>query len=80
MDIQKLRHNLTDAMSLKLRKLSSTNGIDFLEVKPLFDEYERKVSEYGNITEEVEWNELTASEYVASIQTTIGNILNSTVM
>ena len=38
-----------------------------------FDEYRQKISHYANTTDEVEWNELTANEFVISIQTTIGN-------
>ena len=43
-------------------------------INAIFEEYANKLLEYENITEEVEWNELTASEFVTSIQTTIGNI------
>ena len=44
-------------------------------INAIFEEYANKLLEYENITEEVEWNELTASEFVTSIQTTIGNII-----
>ena len=44
-------------------------------INAIFEEYANKLLEYENITEEVEWNELTASEFVTSIQTTIGNIV-----
>ena len=44
-------------------------------INAIFKEYANKLLEYENITEEVEWNELTASEFVTSIQTTIGNII-----
>ena len=49
-------------------------------INAIFDEYANKLLEYENITEEVEWNELTASEFVTSIQTTIGNIIFNAVL
>ena len=42
--------------------------------KHIFEEYAQKLFENANITDEIEWNELTSSEFVTSIQTTIGNI------
>ena len=52
---------------------NNTNSGD--GINAIFEEYANKLLEYENITEEVEWNELTASEFVTSIQTTIGNII-----
>ena len=52
---------------------NNTNSGD--GINAIFEEYANKLLEYENITEEVEWNELTASEFVTSIQTTIGNLI-----
>ena len=72
MDIKRLN----DIMLTSLNKLSSGNRTFNLEMKAKFDVYGRKMSKYGNITDEVEWNLLTANEFVTSIQTTIGNIID----
>ena len=45
-----------------------------LGMKEMFDEYADKMLEYVDIADEIDWNELTASEFVTSIQTTIGNL------
>ena len=52
---------------------NNTNSGD--GINAIFEEYANKLLEYENITDEVEWNELTASEFVTSIQTTIGNLI-----
>ena len=78
-DIKQLKKNITQSIS-KMKRLSekfpSENGshvVTNLHTKEMFDDYASKMLEYGNITDEVEWNELTANEFVTSIQTTIGN-------
>ena len=43
-----------------------------MDTKIIFEDYAKKLFENANITDEIEWNELTASEFVTSIQTTIG--------
>ena len=43
-----------------------------INTKIIFEDYAKKLFENANITDEIEWNELTASEFVTSIQTTIG--------
>ena len=45
-----------------------------LGMKVMFDEYANKMLEYVDIADEIDWNELTASEFVTSIQTTIGKL------
>ena len=79
-DIKGLKKNITESIS-KMKRLSakfpSENGshaITNLHTKEMFEDYASKLLQYGNITDEVEWNELTANEFVTSIQTTIGNI------
>ena len=74
MDIKELRKNLMSSLSM----VNTSSGISQNNtgdgINAIFEEYANKLLEYENITEEVEWNELTASEFVTSIQTTIGNI------
>ena len=75
-DIKQLGSNITDLMSIiKISSLNNTSrvkkGNSF--IKTVFDEYGNKMSQHGNTTDEIEWNELTANEFVTSIQTTIGN-------
>ena len=79
MDIKELRKNLMSSLSMVNTSYTAgtsqnnTNSGD--GINAIFEEYANKLLEYENITEEVEWNELTASEFVTSIQTTIGNII-----
>ena len=77
--IKQLEKNLTDSLD-KIAKRASmpdiADGGDEIKfnTKDIFEEYAQKLFENANITDEIEWNELTSSEFVTSIQTTIGNI------
>ena len=77
--IKQLEKNLTDSLD-KIAKRASmpdiTDGGEEIKfnTKHIFEEYAQKLFENANITDEIEWNELTSSEFVTSIQTTIGNI------
>ena len=70
-DIKYLKKNITESIS-KMKKQSAMFPLN-LHTKEMFEDYASKMLQYGNITDEVEWNELTANEFVTSIQTTIGN-------
>ena len=75
--IKQLRKNLTDSLD-RIAAQSRTSGNVAPDVEPkmdtkiIFEDYAKKLFENANITDEIEWNELTASEFVTSIQTTIG--------
>ena len=77
MDIKELRKNLMSSLSMVNTSagISQNNENNGDGINAIFEEYANKLLEYENITEEVEWNELTASEFVTSIQTTIGNMI-----
>ena len=69
---------MTDSLDRITRKTNLPDMVDGdvetkLDTKSIFEEYTRKLFEHANITDEIEWNELTSSEFVTSIQTTIGN-------
>ena len=75
--IEQLRKNLTDSLDRIAAQSSITgnmapNAEPKTNTKIIFEDYAQKLFENANITEEIEWNELTASEFVTSIQTTIG--------
>ena len=77
--IKQLEKNLTDSLDKIAKRASMPDIADGDEVikfhtKDIFEEYAQKLFENANITDEIEWNELTSSEFVTSIQTTIGNI------
>ena len=75
-EAKQLRSNVTDQMlSIKISNLNNTFSFNKNNsfINKTFDEYGKKMSQYVNTTDEVEWNELTANEFVISIQTTIGN-------
>ena len=79
--IKQLERNLTDSLDRITRKPNLPDMVDGdietkLDTKSIFEEYTRKLFEHANITDEIEWNELTSSEFVTSIQTTIGNKKN----
>ena len=80
-EIKELKENITDTLTrLKWQYTTSSseskiNVTSKLQTKKMFDDYAHKMLQYQNITDEVEWNELTANEFVTSIQTTIGNTL-----
>ena len=73
--IKQLEKNLTDSLD-RITTRTNLPGIgdveEKLNTKGIFEEYTRKLFEHANITDEIEWNELTSSEFVTSIQTTIG--------
>ena len=77
-DITRLKKNLTDSLShLKSTKMIPPEEGETrknLGMKVMFDEYANKMLEYVDIADEIDWNELTASEFVTSIQTTIGKL------
>ena len=79
--IKQLRNNLTDSLD-RIAAQSSISGNVAPNVEPkmdtkiIFEDYAKKLFENANITDEIEWNELTASEFVTSIQTTIGIYTN----
>ena len=77
MDIKELKKNLMSSLSMVNTSAGTSQNINNNGdgINAIFEEYANKLLEYENITEEVEWNELTASEFVTSIQTTIGNII-----
>ena len=75
--IEQLRKNLTNSLDRIAAQSSITGNMDpnaqpKTETKIIFEDYAKKLFENANITDEIEWNELTASEFVTSIQTTIG--------
>ena len=75
-EAKELKRNITDQMlSINVSIVNNTFGFKKSNsfINKAFDEYTQKMSHYVNTTDEVEWNELTANEFVTSIQTTIGN-------
>ena len=73
-----MKKNLTDSLDWILAKNNIPGNLTYnvepkLNTKSIFEEYAKKLFEEVNITDEIEWNELTASEFVTSIQTTIGS-------
>ena len=78
LDIKRLSSNITGLMS-SFRMSSNFNNTlgvekDISSMKMTFDKYGKKMSQYGNTADEIEWNEVTANEFVTSIRTTIGNM------
>ena len=76
-DIDHLKNKLSGQMSRLISRSNASNLIDYAvnhtqQVNSLFDEYAEKMSTFGNSSDEVEWNILTANEFVSSIQQTTG--------